>query len=787
MRSAPDSELKETASTRIVNVIRSSVAQFVTIPGDNPELLKAQYRAFSRQMPLMYLILLSSTWAVSTTHMGVAPLWLTVGIPILLTFVCAARVLLWWRSRSVVPTPEAALHALKRVNYLAFGIATAFTAWSFLLYPYGDAYTRSYLAFYMAITVISCIFSLVHLRSAALIVTAIVNGAFIFFFAATGQPTFVAMAVNIALVSFGMLVMLNINQRDFARMVNAQTEALRKHEEQSRLLRMIDDMPMAVMTVEPGTLNINYANETSKELIRKIEHLLPIRADNLLGTSIDVFHRNPQHQRRILADPKNLPHNARIKLGPEVLDLKVSAVIADDGSFIGPMLTWALVTKEVEAENRIRQLAHYDTLTGLPNRVTFHEELAKGLVTPGNRLGLLYVDLDGFKLINDTRGHSVGDILLGQVASRLRTICNGPAMTVGRLGGDEFAVLVPHNNAESALALSSKIIEALSAPYDLDYDKSIQLGASVGIAFAPGHGESADELLARADLALYAAKAAGKGQAHIFSPDMETRIHERVRLETKLRDVLETKDGLFVFYQPIVNIETGKVTAREALVRWHHPKRGWISPGEFVPVAEQSGLIDQLGQFVLEQACRDAVERDDGVRVAVNISAVQLGKGTIASAVHSALVASGLSPSQLEIEVTETALLGAETAGIDDLRRIRDMGVRVALDDFGTGYSSLSHLRVFPFDKIKIDGSFVKEAVDRMESAAVVKAVADLGKRLGVTTVAEGVETQAQLDRVREEGCTEIQGYLFGRPAPNDRDAAKIAELNKSAALTKAA
>lgn len=754
------------------------IVRTTAIPVDNPELLKAQYRAFSRQMPLMYLILLSSTWAVSATHMALAPVWLTVGIPILLTFVCVVRVLHWWRSRSVEPTPAMALRALRRVNYLAFGIAFAFTAWSFLLFPYGNAFTRSHLAFYMAITVISCIFSLMHLRSAALIVTVVVDGAFIFFFTVTGQPTFVAMAINTALVSAGMLVILSINHRDFARMVNAQTEARREHEDQSRLLSMIDDMPVAVMTADPVTLNITYANETSKALIRKIEHLLPIEADKLVGTCIDVFHRNPQHQRHLLADPKNLPHSVRIKVGPEVLDLKVSAVMADDGSYIGPMLTWALVTKEVEAESRIRQLAHYDTLTGLPNRVFFREELVKSLTTPGNRIGLLYIDLDGFKLINDTRGHPLGDILLDQVASRLRTICNGPAMRVGRLGGDEFAVLVPHNNADSAIALAKRIIEGLSAPYDLDNDRSIQLGASMGIALAPEHGGSADALFARADLALYAAKAAGKGQAQIFSPEMESRVQERVRLEAKLRKALDTKDGLFVFYQPIVNVETGKVTAREALIRWHHPKRGWISPGEFIPIAEQSSLIDQIGDFVLGEACREAVGHEDGARVAVNISASQLGKGTLAQTVLSALVSSGLSPDRLEIEVTETALLGAEAGAIDDLRRLRDMGVRVALDDFGTGYSSLAHLRLFPFDKIKIDGTFVKEAVDRPESAAVVKAVADLGKRLGVATVAEGVETQEQFDRIREEGCTEVQGYLYGRPAPSERDAPIIEKLN---------
>ncbi len=754
------------------------LAQFIAVPSDNPELLHAQFAALSRLVPMMYLILVANAWVLAATFFSSAPAWLTVHVSTLLSATCLARLVIWWRRKDLILTDQQAVRELKRTNKFAAVLGVAFCTWGFGLFPYGDAFQKAHVGFFLTVSMFGAMLCLIHLRSAALILTAIVGTAFVGFFSTTGVPALAAMAGNFLFVTVGVVIVVMLQSRDFAQLVNARTDARRKHDGQSRLLRMIDDMPVAVMTVEPGTLKINYANETSGELIRKIEHLLPIKADNLLGTSIDVFHRNPQHQRRILADPKNLPHNARIKLGPEVLDLKVSAVMTDDGSYIGPMLTWALVTKEVEAENRIRRLAHYDTLTGLPNRFTFREELIKGLGAPGNRIGLLYVDLDGFKLVNDTRGPRVGDMLLEQVAARLRTICGGPAMTVGRLGGDEFAVLLPHNNVESATVLANRIIESLSAPYDIAYDRSIRLGASIGIALAPEHGEDADTLLARADLALYAAKAAGKGQMHTFSLDLETRVQERVRLEAKLRDALETRNGLFVFYQPIVNVGTGEVTAREALVRWHHPQHGWISPGEFIPIAEESNLIDQLGDFVLEQACLDAVSREDGVRVAVNISASQLGKGTLASAVLSALIGSGLSPDRLEIEVTETALLRDEAAAIDDLRRLRDMGVRVALDDFGTGYSSLSHLRRFPFDKIKIDGSFVKEAVDRPESAAVVKAVADLGKRLRVTTVAEGVETQAQFDRIREEGCTEAQGYFFGKPAPTKRDTPTVVELN---------
>jgi len=757
------------------------IVGLVAVPDDNPELLREQYRAFSRQMPMMYPILVSSTWAVAATHLADAPLWLTVGVPLLLTLGALVRVIYWWRSRNVDPSPQDARRALIRTNRLAIVTAVAFTGWSLLLFPYGDAYSRSHLAFYMAITVIACIFCLMHLRSAALIVTVIVNGAFIAFFASTGEPTFVAVALNIALVSVAMLVILGINYRDFARMVNAQTEARRKEEAQDRLLRMIDDMPVAVMTVDPESFRINYANETSKSLMRSIEHLLPINADALVGTSIDVFHKHPEHQRRILNNPENLPHNARITLGPEVIDLKVSAVMGADGSYLGPMLSWAIVTREVEIEKRIRQLAHYDALTGLANRVTFRERLEESLAIPANPLKLLFIDLDGFKLVNDSKGHRVGDELLRKVAGRLREVCGDPGIAIGRLGGDEFAVLAPCDGEIAAEQFADRIIKVLSAPYALEQVHQVQIGASIGIALAPMHGVSGEALLARADMALYAAKAAGKGTCKLFSNEMEARVQERVRLEAKLHAALQTHEGLFVFYQPIVDVRTSRVTAREALVRWHHPEYGWISPREFIPVAEQSGLIDRLGQFVLDRACRDAVAWEDDARVAVNISAVQLGKGTIPSVVLATLVSSGLSPSRLEIEVTETALLEDERDAIADLRQLRGLGVRVALDDFGTGYSSLAHLTAFPFDKIKIDGSFVRDALRRPDCAAVVRAVAQIGKRLGVTTVAEGVETEAQLQQMRKEGCTEVQGFLHGAPMPSARDAAIVERLNETA------
>ncbi len=769
-----------------VAVDSSFFKTLLSVPHENPDLIKAQCAILSNLIPTMYFVLIANGWLLSASFMNTAPRWLTVYCLIVLTAISVIRLTVWWRKRGATVTAEAAAAMLMRTNRVAGALAVAFSAWAIALYPYGDAYARSHIAFFMAITVIGCIFCLMHLRSAALIVAGIVNTAFVGFFVATGNPTFIAMAVNVVLVSGAMLIVLLIQNRDFNRLIVAQADAMaliaenrRREQEQSRLLRMIDDMPVAVMTVDPATFRINYVNETSRRTLRQIEDLLPIKVDEIIGTSIDIFHKAPEHQRRILWSPDNLPHRARIRLGPEVLDLQISAVNAADGSYIGPMLSWSIITQQVAAENRIRQLAHYDTLTGLANRATFREQLTGILAAPGCKASLLFIDLDGFKFINDSYGHLVGDALLRQVSDRLLLECRQPGTMVGRLGGDEFAVLVPHGDPQQASALAGTLVEALVQPYDLDRDRHFQIGASIGAAIAPIHGEDAETLLSRADMALYAAKAAGKRTFRTFTPEMEIRLSERVRLEAKLRTALDEKSGLFVFFQPIVDVHTQHVTAREALLRWHHPLRGWIPPSEFIPVAEASGMIDQLGQFVLDRACRDAAGWTDGARVAVNVSAAQLGKGILAPAVEAALAASGLPPTRLEIEVTETALLNDELDCIADLRRVRDLGVRVALDDFGTGFSSLAHLRAFPFDKIKIDGSFVQDAVTRPDCAAVVKAVADLGKRLGVTTVAEGVETLAHLQRVMEEGCAEVQGYLFGRPEPSERDAAVVAELGQ--------
>ncbi|MBO9602065.1 MAG: EAL domain-containing protein [Novosphingobium sp.] len=441
------------------------------------------------------------------------------------------------------------------------------------------------------------------------------------------------------------------------------------------------------------------------------------------------------------------------------------------------------VTEKVKMEERNKHLALYDILTNLPNRTAFFDNLSARLKERKQRTALLFIDLDGFKRVNDTRGHKIGDLLLKQVAKRFERFSAATGSHVSRLGGDEFAAVLDCPDAEHARLFAVDLIRSLGEPYNLSPGQRVHINASAGIALSPEHGLESEVLLWRADLALYASKASGRGQASVFAEAMEDEMRERNELEIALRQALEDETNLFVFYQPIVDIETGEATAREALIRWHEFERGWVPPATFIPIAEQSDLINDLGVFVLNRACRAALTWEDKARVAVNMSARQLGRGTLANTVLEALAASGLSPKRLEIEITETALLVNEDQTLADLRQLRAMGVRVALDDFGTGYSSLSHLRAFPFDKIKIDGSFVADAVERSDCAAVVKSIAELGRMLGVKTVAEGVENTAQMDCVRRLGCREVQGHLIGKAVPEPEDRLRVAELDREPLL----
>jgi diguanylate cyclase (GGDEF)-like protein len=420
-----------------------------------------------------------------------------------------------------------------------------------------------------------------------------------------------------------------------------------------------------------------------------------------------------------------------------------------------------------KSEARSHYLAYHDALTGLANRVLFREDLERALQeTRASRssLAVLFIDLDGFKGVNDTLGHSVGDCLLKTLGERLHDALTTSAR-IARLGGDEFAVLQTKGDQPMAgVSLAQKIVNLISAPCRID-NHTITVGASVGVAISERGLENPEYLLKSADLAMYRAKADGRGTYRLFDPEMDATAQARRRLENDLRNALNRKE-LEVYYQPLITLGTKRVSSFEALVRWRHPELGQIEPADFIPVAEDTGLILQLGEWVLREACAQAMTWPSHINVAVNLSPVEFQRGNVVDAVLAALSSSGLPSERLEIEITESVLLEKTTKSVNTLTRLRDLGVRISMDDFGTGFSSLSYLRSYPFDKIKVDRSFVRDLTKDDRSRTIVSAIAGLGMRFGMRTTAEGVETEEQLEWLRAEGCDEVQGQLFSMPVP---------------------
>ena len=434
------------------------------------------------------------------------------------------------------------------------------------------------------------------------------------------------------------------------------------------------------------------------------------------------------------------------------------------------------VTERRQAELKIAHMARHDALTDLPNRVMLRERLSEVLpqVEDGDWLAVLYLDLDLFKNVNDTLGHPAGDELLRAVAERLRG-CVQENDTISRVGGDEFCIIQTGiRDAADCERLARRIAETIRQPYHIQ-GHLVMIDASIGIAFAPADGTDADELLKNADMALYGAKADGRGVYRFFEPKMDARMKDRRILELALRQAFD--NGEFeLYYQPVLNLGENKVGSCEALLRWRHPERGMVSPAEFIPIAEDIGLIVALGEWVIRQACADAALWPDDIGVAVNLSPTQLLNSGLLPAVLNALASSQLPARRLELEITEAVLMQNSEATLRTLHQLRELGIRISMDDFGTGYSSLSYLRSFPFDKIKIDRCFISGLGDSSEADAIVQAVAGLAESLSMTTTAEGVETAEQLDHVRRLGCTDAQGFLYSPPVPA-RDLAKFLNM----------
>jgi len=547
---------------------------------------------------------------------------------------------------------------------------------------------------------------------------------------------------------------------DMLSLTISDVTALKRREASFRLLFDNNPMPMWVFDFETTRfLGVNdaaiqhYGYSRGKFLSMKLQDIWP-RDEWSTHTEalqqIDGSHYSGRNWRHLKAD------------GSEIQVLTYGRRVAFDGRDAF-MVAVVDITERRKAEARIAYMAHHDGLTNLANRELFQERLKEAL--EGDKaIAVLCVDLDLFKNVNDSLGHPIGDHLLKLVAERLRTQVRGNNLAA-RLGGDEFAIILSSDVSPNETSdFASRLTKMLSAAYEVDGNEVI-IGASIGIALSPGDGSTGEELMRNADLALYRAKEDGGGVHRFFEREMDRQAQKRRDMELDLRRAFA--NGEFeLHYQPLVDVATDRISGFESLLRWRHPDKGMISPAEFVPVAEDIGLIVSIGEWVLREACNEAVKWPADVKVAVNLSPVQFRGRNLVQVVVSALANSGLSPKRLELEITESLFLAETEANLAILHQLRELGVSISMDDFGSGYSSLSYLRSFPFDKIKIDRSFVKDIAKRSDCVAIVRAISGLGRSLNITTTAEGVETTDQLDWLRAEGCNQVQGFLFSAAKP---------------------
>jgi len=557
------------------------------------------------------------------------------------------------------------------------------------------------------------------------------------------------------IVSFFIALILQIQSRQKLETQKLQLDAALTNMSQGLLMfdsserivvcnsRYIEMYRLSSQVVKPGC--------SLRELLKR-----RVAAGSFLSEDPD---RYLSELRAMLAQGKTVSRTTELTDGRVIA---VSNRPMEDGGWVA---THEDVTEAKQTEQRILQMAHHDKLTGLPNRAAFNEYFAATLersATSGEQFAILSVDLDRFKEANDVYGHSVGDALLRQVARRLQEAARGTFLA--RVGGDEFAVVVSAGPQPAAAAtLAERLLAAFADEFEIE-DQRIQISLTIGGAVYPTDGADAKTLMVNVDAALYRAKSEMRGVVVFFEPEMSARLRERHALQQDLRSAI-ARGELLLHYQPQVRM-TGEMIGFEVLARWQCPKRGMVSPGTFIPMAEENGLIIPLGEWVLRAACCEAASWPRPLTIAVNISPIQFHHGDLPRLVHSILLETGLAPSRLELEITEGVFINDFSHGVSILRRLKSLGVQIALDDFGTGYSSLSYVHSFPFDKIKIDQTFIGDLRHSRHSMAIVRAVIGLGHSLNMPVLAEGVETQAQRGVLMKEGCDEAQGYFFGRPLP---------------------
>ncbi|MCD7060892.1 putative bifunctional diguanylate cyclase/phosphodiesterase [Pelagibacterium xiamenense] len=628
------------------------IAALFSIPVHNRELMRSQARAFSRQVPLLYFVLVINTAALAITHLGTAPDYLTIWVPLALYAGALFRFMKWWRLRNKTLSYAEIVGMLRGTIRFSFILGIGFTSWALMLYPYGDAYAQSFVPFFMAVTVICIILCLMHMRAAALTITLIVIPAYTLFFGFSGNPVFVAMALNVCLVAGGLIYMLQTNYRDFANLIETQKALVAKQAETQRLV------------------------------------------------------------------DENL------------------------------------------------RLANMDSLTDLPNRRSFFTSLARR--TDGDaqfgQFAVGVLDLDGFKPVNDLYGHAAGDRILFEVGRRLSGLSTDDVL-IARLGGDEFGIIMDGITSQEAIERFGRTVcDLLADPFRLA-EGTVQISGTIGFATARGAEDAPAHILERADCALYHAKANTRGQVAVFSQSHEMQMRRNGMIEQALRKA-DFDSEFSLIFQPIQDIRAGQPSAFEALARWTSPSLGPVSPGEFIPVAERAGLISTFSTRLLRRALREMKTWPENVGLSFNLSAYDIASPDAVERLIGIIEQSGVAPSRIDLEITETAVMRDFDQACAALGRLRALGIMIALDDFGSGYSSLSHVHLLPLDKIKIDRSFITKIETNETSRNVVKSIIGLCRNLGVDCIVEGIETTGQLAAVGEMGAYFVQGYLFAKPLP---------------------
>ncbi|MEL0169055.1 MAG: EAL domain-containing protein [Pseudomonadaceae bacterium] len=688
-------------------------------------------------------------------------LWLWFGA---LTLLCALACWTWWRMpNSGLIT--ASVRRVKRSTLHAAGLSGIWGVMIVLWFPTSASLQQMTISTLVTGMIGAGGFVLSPLPRASFIYVGLYTLSSLLGLLLTGQSNFFVFALLLFLYSPMVVIGSMLSWRKSTDLINAQRQAARQGETLSVLLQDFElDAGDALWETDSSGM-LNHVSSRLTELLNlapdehrqhRFMHLLAQRCPDLGNSKVEDLIECRQNFR-------SLPLTMQDHRGVRHLTLTGKTLIDDQGRFIGRRGILSDVTDKVNNEQMLRTLAHTDSLTGLANRFKLRDTIS-GLVSNNESLALLSVDLDRFKSINDNHGHSTGDALLQVIARRLRSSAAETAL-VARLGGDEFALVVwPVKDTSAITELAQQLIHNLSEPVTVT-EREFRVGASIGISIRAPGGPHLDDLMVQADMALYTAKAAGRGCWALYSDEMGERSRRRLAIEDGLRHAI-ARGEIHVHWQPKVDLARWEIVGAEALMRWSHPELGKVGPDEFIPIAEQCGLIENLGRWVLEEACRAAANQLQGLSISVNVSAMQVQFGHFLEDLKTLLQRYQLTPQRLELELTESVILDDPDQALQMLHAIRATGVRLALDDFGTGYSSLSYLRRFPFDTLKIDRSFITELLTRKDALAIVRMITELAITLGKRTVCEGVETAEQLAAIRATGCNEVQGYLISPPVP---------------------